>query len=156
MLRFGLVVAVLVVVVDQLSKWVILVQVMDPPRILPLAPFFDLALVWNRGISFGLFSNESQWGPWILTALALAIVAGLTFWLRRVTQRMLALAIGFIIGGAAGNVIDRIRFGAVVDFLDFHVAGWHWPAFNVADAAIAVGAALILIDTLFGESESLN
>ncbi len=156
MLRFGLVVAVLVVVVDQLSKWVILVQVMDPPRILPLAPFFDLALVWNRGISFGLFSNESQWGPWILTALALAIVAGLTFWLRRVTQRMLALAIGFIIGGAAGNVIDRIRFGAVVDFLDFHVAGWHWPAFNVADAAITVGAALILIDALFGESESLN
>jgi signal peptidase II len=88
--------------------------------------------------------------------LAAAIVIGLLFWLRRATQPLVVGGIGLVIGGAIGNVIDRLRFGAVVDFLDFHVAGWHWPAFNVADAAICVGVGLILIDSLLGRREMPN
>ena len=86
--------------------------------------------------------------PWLLSGLALAVVVALGFWLRRVAHPLVGVALGLIIGGALGNVIDRVRFGAVVDFLDFHALGYHWPAFNVADSAICVGAALLLVDGL--------
>ena len=149
-LKSGLLVAALVTVLDQLSKWVVLVMVMDPPRIIPVTPFFNLILVWNRGVSFGFLGQaSSDWVPWLLTALALAIMAVLAWWLRQATNRLMMLALGLVIGGALGNVIDRLRFGEVVDFLDFYIARFHWPAFNVADAAITVGAALILYDALF-------
>lgn len=149
MMRIGFAVAGLILVLDQASKAWMLYDVLDPPRVIPITGFFNLVVVWNRGVSFGLFSAESAWGPFVLSGLALAISVALVFWLRRVDHRPLAVAIGLVLGGAIGNVVDRVRFKAVFDFLDFHVFGYHWPAFNVADSAITVGVVLIVIDGLF-------
>jgi signal peptidase II len=99
-------------------------------------------------VSFGMLDSASRLGPWILSGLALAVVVLLLGWLRRVDHPLTSAGLGLIIGGAIGNVIDRVRFGAVIDFLDFHALGWHWPAFNVADSAIFVGAVLLLVDGL--------
>jgi signal peptidase II len=145
MLRQGLAIAGLVVVLDQLTKWAILTWL---ERAIALTPFFNLVLVWNRGVSFGMFDSASRLGPWVLSGLALVVVVLLLGWLRRVDHPLTAAGLGLIIGGAIGNVIDRVRFGAVIDFLDFHALGWHWPAFNVADSAICVGALLLLVDGL--------
>jgi signal peptidase II len=145
MLRRGLAIAGLVVVLDQLTKWAILIWL---ERAMVLTPFFNLVLVWNRGVSFGMFDSESRVGPWVLSGLAFAVVVLLLGWLRRVDDPLTATGLGLIIGGAIGNVIDRVRFGAVIDFLDFHALGWHWPAFNVADSAICVGALLLVVDGL--------
>jgi signal peptidase II len=145
MLRQGLAIAGLVVVLDQLTKWAILIWL---ERAMVLTPFFNLVLVWNRGVSFGMFDSESRVGPWVLSGLAFAVVALLLGWLRRVDDPLTATGLGLIIGGAIGNVIDRVRFGAVIDFLDFHALGWQWPAFNVADSAICVGALLLVVDGL--------
>ncbi len=153
-LRLGLVVAALVILFDQATKWWIIEVVMQPPRIiLELTPFFNLVMGWNRGISFGLFDGDSAVNVWILPLVALAIVAALVVWLRRVQGAWLASAIGLVIGGALGNVVDRLRFGAVADFLDFHIAGYHWPAFNVADSGITVGVAMLVLDSLFMRAE---
>jgi signal peptidase II len=154
-LTFGFGVAALTLVLDQITKWWIVGKVMDPPRAIEVAPFFNLVMVWNRGITFGLF-GDAHWGRWAFAALALAIVVVLITWLIRAGRRWVAAALGLIIGGAIGNVIDRVRWGAVADFLDFHVAGWHWPAFNVADSAIVVGVGLLLLDALFGRKDSLH
>ena len=151
MTRFGLVLALVVVVLDQVSKWWILAGVMNPPTVIPVTPFFNLVLVWNRGVSFGLLNQASAWIPWLLSALAAAICAGLVVWLRRADGRWLATALGLVIGGAVGNLVDRLRHGAVVDFLDVHAGGYHWPAFNVADAAITVGVGVLLIDALIAD-----
>lgn len=156
MMRIGLILAAVLVVLDQLSKWWILEIVMQPPRVVEVTPFFNLVLAWNRGVSFGMFSSESAYGPWLLAGLAAVIVLGLTFWLARADSRLQAVAMGMIIGGAIGNVIDRLRFGAVVDFLDFYAAGFHFWAFNVADSAISVGVALLLLDALFMGRRSPN
>ena len=145
MLRQGLAIAGLVIVLDQLTKWAILTWL---DHAIALTPFFNLVVVWNRGVSFGMFDSASRLGPWILSGLALAVVVLLLGWLRRVDHPITAAGLGLIIGGAIGNVIDRVRFGAVIDFLDFHALGWHWPAFNVADSAIFVGAVLLLVDGL--------
>jgi signal peptidase II len=145
MLRQGLAIAGLVIVLDQLTKWAILTWL---ERVIALTTFFNLVVVWNRGVSFGMFDSASRLGPWILSGLALAVVVLLLGWLRRVDHPITAAGLGLIIGGAIGNVIDRVRFGAVIDFLDFHALGWHWPAFNVADSAICVGALLLLVDGL--------
>ncbi len=149
MFQLALGVAAVVILLDQLSKWLILAVVMQPPRVIEVTGFFNLVLTFNTGVSFGLFSSESLVMPWVLSGLALAIVAFLLFWLRRHRRPLAAWSVGLIVGGAIGNVIDRVRFAAVVDFLDFHLAGWHWPAFNVADAGIVVGVGLLLIDGLF-------
>lgn len=141
--------AAAVIVLDQLSKWWIL-GLMDPPREIALAPFFNLVLAWNRGVSFSLFHSGAAYAPYVLSAVALAVVAGLLWWLRRMERPLPILAIGLVVGGALGNVIDRLRYGAVVDFLDVHAAGWHWPAFNLADSAITLGVAGLVIDGLFG------
>lgn len=138
-----------VIVLDQLSKWWILEHVMNPPRAIEVLPFFNLVLAWNRGVSFGLFSSAPAAGPWILSGLAVVISAVLAVWLFRTRDKWLAVGIGLIIGGAIGNVIDRARFGAVTDFLDLHAFGYHWPAFNVADSAITLGAAALILDSLF-------
>src|SRR5690606_1168418 len=114
--------AALVVLLDQLTKWWIL-GVMDPPRQIELTPFFNLVLAWNRGVSFSLFHSGAAYAPYILSAVALAVVAGLLWWLGRQERLLPVLAIGLVIGGALGNVIDRLNFGAVVDFLDFHAGG---------------------------------
>lgn len=149
--RFGLGVAAIILVADQITKWVILEQVMQPPRIIEVTGFFNLVMVWNPGVSFGMFGDSGEVGRWVLTVLALAISAFLLNWLRQVDHWLPALAIGMVIGGAIGNVIDRVRFGAVADFLDFHVLGYHWPAFNIADSGITVGVVLLVLDQLFGQ-----
>lgn len=153
--RYGMMIAAIALLLDQCSKYMIL-HVMELERIQPVAltPFFNLILVWNRGISFGLFNDHSnRWAslqPWLLSLMALLIVGILLAWLKKAQNRLFATAVGLVIGGAAGNILDRILYGAVADFLDFHVVGWHWPAFNVADAAICVGVAILCWDSMFG------
>ncbi|MBN08008.1 MAG: signal peptidase II [Rhodospirillaceae bacterium] len=145
----GLLVAVLAIGADQVTKWWILASVMDPPRIINVTPFFNVVLVWNRGISFGMFSNESMAGVWILSFLALIIVGFLFNWLRKAESKRVAISLGLIIGGALGNVIDRAVHSAVLDFLDFYIGSVRWPAFNAADSFITVGAILLILDSLF-------
>lgn len=151
--RLGLVAALCVLILDQLSKWWILAILMQPPRIIEIAPFFNLVFGWNTGISFGLFGGDSVLNAWVLPVVACAVIAVLLLWLTRANHRELGLSLGLIIGGAIGNVIDRLRFGAVLDFLDFHAYGFHWPAFNVADSGITIGAALMIVNSLFGAGE---
>lgn len=147
-------VAVTALVLDQASKLWILESVMQPPSVIEVTPFFNIVLAWNRGVSFGMFNQQSEYGPFLLTGLAVAIIIGLTVWLWRATTRASVLALGMIIGGAAGNVADRVQYGAVVDFLDFHVAGYHWPAFNIADSAVCVGAVILVLESLFTRGET--
>jgi signal peptidase II len=147
-LQNGLLLALLVIVLDQLTKWLVLAPFDLANNPTAVTSFFNLVLVWNRGVSFGMFNNAGAAGPWILTGLAVLVVCGLLYWLRQAVGWVTVTGLGLVIGGALGNVIDRIRFGAVVDFLDFHMAGYHWPAFNVADAAICVGAGMLLLDGL--------
>ena len=151
-LRRALSLAAIVLALDQASKWVILNQVMDPPRIVEITGFFNLVLTYNTGVSFGLFGGAAAaWKPWALGGLALAVSAGLLFWLTRQPERLLSLAIGLIVGGALGNALDRAHQPGVVDFLDFHLFGWHWPAFNLADSSIFLGVAILVLDGLFRE-----
>ncbi len=117
-------------------------------------PYFNLVRVWNYGVSFGMFNTDASYGPWMFVAVALAIVAALFTWLWRADNRLVAVALGLVIGGALGNIIDRIRWMAVFDFLDFHVGDWHWPAFNLADSGITVGVVLLLADGLLGGRRS--
>ncbi|MCP4329052.1 MAG: signal peptidase II [Alphaproteobacteria bacterium] len=145
MYRTALAAAGLIAVLDQLSKWWILAELMDPPRVISVTSFFALVLAWNRGVSFSLFSGQAS--PYIFAGVAVAIVVGLLFWLRRVDNRWVAVGIGLIIGGAIGNVIDRLRFGAVVDFLYLHAGNFYWPAFNLADSAITIGVGILIIDS---------
>lgn len=152
-LPVALVAAALVAVLDQASKWWIVAKLMQPPRIVPLTPFLDIVLVHNRGITFGLFNSDGALQPLLFTALAAVIAAGLLMWLKGVTRCWMAAAIGAILGGAVGNVLDRLRLGAVVDFIDAHIGDWHWPAFNVADSAISVAVVLIAVDALFSAKE---
>jgi signal peptidase II len=121
-----------------------------------VTPFFNLVLTWNRGMSFGLFNQESPWNAVLFSALAAVIVAVLLVWLWRSDSRPVAAGIGLIIGGAVGNVIDRLRLGAVTDFLDFHWGDWHFAAFNLADSGITVGVVLLLIDGLLSRRERPN
>ena len=150
MFRLGVIAAALVLAADQGSKWWVL-NVLRLPEIgtVPVLPVLNLTMVWNQGVTFGLFHQEGTWGPWVLTGVALAVVIALGFWLRRAETALVAVALGAIGGGAIGNVIDRIRFGAVVDFLHAHAWGWSWYVFNVADAAIVCGVAALLIDGVF-------
>jgi signal peptidase II len=148
MTRLGLMVAVLVFGLDQLTKWVALFVLDLPEQSITVTPFFNLVMVWNRGVSFGMLNSAGTLAPWLLSGLALAVVIGLLVWLRRTEHWLIAIGLGLVIGGALGNVVDRLRYGAVVDFMDFHAAGYHWPAFNVADAAICIGAAVIVVDGL--------
>ena len=136
--------AALVLVLDQASKaWVLAsFRLMDSQVV---TPFFNLVLVYNSGAAFSFLAGAGGWQKWFFVALALAISVWLVSLLRHHAQeRLLPTALALILGGAVGNVVDRLRFDAVVDFLDFHLAGYHWPAFNVADSAITVGVALML------------
>ena len=160
MLRFGLILSALVFVVDQITKWVVLDQYhfspegclemrSSPPcRFVELTPFFDLQMVWNRGVSFGLLRADGDLARWGLVALSFVISGVFVWWLKDAQRRMTAVSLGLVIGGALGNVVDRIRFGAVADFLDFNGLWFPW-VFNVADAAITVGAILLVIDMVF-------
>jgi signal peptidase II len=145
----GGVVALAVVLVDQIVKAGVLAYSARPdvdPT--PLTPFLDLALRWNRGISFSLFAHDSAFGQIALVALTLAVTGLLTLWLFRSRSWLPAVGLGLIIGGALGNAIDRVAHGAVVDYLDLHAFGRHFFVFNVADAAINIGVALLILDLL--------
>ena len=156
MLTRGLAAAIAVAVLDQLSKAGILGffagQALGEHQ--QVTPFFNILLIYNRGMSFGLFNGGGGLNALLFSLVAAAIVTALIYWLSRIESSLLAIAIGLIIGGAIGNVADRIRFGAVVDFLDFHIRSWHWPAFNVADGAISIGVAVMLVDGLLLRREA--
>lgn len=169
--RTGFLMALLVFVMDQVSKWAILEGIFRdrvqpngirldfftwishmpdrmPPVSVEVLPFFNLTMVWNEGISFGLFQGS---GAYILIALALIITVVFSVWLFKAQGWTQAVALSLVIGGAIGNVFDRARFGAVADFFDFHVMGWHYPAFNIADCGVVVGIALLVLDGLLLE-----
>jgi signal peptidase II len=136
--------ALLVLILDQISKtWVLAhFRLMDRQTV---TSFFNLVLVFNPGASFSFLADAGGWQKWFFVVLAFGISLWLLGLLRTHAQeRLLPTALSLILGGAIGNVIDRLRFDAVVDFLDFHVTGYHWPAFNVADSAITVGVVLML------------
>lgn len=148
--------AALVLLLDQVSKWAIIELVLPPPGGIPITGFFNIVLTYNTGVSFGLFQGEAAWQPYFLIAVNLAVSLGLLVWLRKQHGRLLAWAVGLVVGGALGNAIDRFHQPGVVDFLDFHLAGWHWPAFNVADSAIVCGVLLIVADGLFQPGRKSN
>jgi signal peptidase II len=153
--RFGLIVAAIACAIDQASKlWLLNVYDLANRGIVHLTPFLDLVLTWNTGISYGLFPQESDFGRYVLLALKLAAVVVLWVWLARAELRLTALSLGLIIGGAFGNAIDRLAYGAVVDFVLFHITtpgfNFTWYVFNLADAAIVAGVIGLLYESLFG------
>jgi len=155
MLRSGLFLSAAVVVLDQITKWAVLGPLkFSPPGCRQfgagcgereILPFFDLRMVWNQGVSFGLLTAGSETARWALVLLQAGIAGFFVWWLRTATRSLTAASLGLVIGGAIGNVLDRARHGAVVDFLDFGGLGFPW-VFNVADAAINIGAGLLLLD----------
>ena len=145
----GLLIALGVIIIDQASKYVIMHYVLADYAAMIVAPFFAIVRAWNTGVSFSMFNNYGIKGVYILSGVALIIVAMLLKWLKTEKSRLVQVALGFIIGGALGNVIDRIHLGAVFDFLDFYIGDHHWPAFNAADSFICIGAGLIVIHGLF-------
>ncbi len=149
----GLASALIVLVADQVSKWWILdvIHLPDVGQIV-LLPVLNLTMVWNRGVTFGLLTSFGQWSYLLLAAVALAVVAALVVWLRRAESRLVAVALGAIVGGALSNVIDRLRFGAVVDFIHAHIGNVSWYVFNLADAAIVCGVAALVLDGLLSHS----
>ena len=153
--RYGVIVALVVSAIDQAVKlWLLNVFDLANRGIVRLTPFLDLVLTWNTGISYGLFPQESDLGRYVLLALKAGAVLVLWVWLARAEQRLTALALGLIIGGACGNAIDRLAYGAVADFVLFHITTpsfkFTWYVFNLADAAIVAGVIGLLYESLFG------
>ncbi len=150
-LHLGLIIALSALVVDRISKWWIM-DVLELPKIqmVQIMPLFNLQWVENRGVSFGMLSADGDVGRWALVIVTSLIVFGLGIWLKSVQTRLLGIAIGLVIGGAVGNIYDRITFGYVADFLQFYVGDWSFAVFNVADSCITVGAALLIWDSFFG------
>lgn len=137
-----------IVLLDQLAKEAILGSLV-PYESIPVLPVLDITLMYNKGAAFSFLADAAGWQRWFFAVLALGIAAGIVFWLRRLRARaqwLLACSLALILGGAMGNVIDRIKLGHVVDFIHVHWRGAYFPAFNVADSAISVGAALMLLD----------
>lgn len=145
----GLLIALGIIIFDQISKYYILNYVLNQYGIIPYTDYFNLVKAWNTGVSFSMFNNHGNMGKYALCAVAIAIVLFLINWLKTESDKYMQIALGFIIGGAVGNVIDRIRLGAVFDFLDFYWGDYHWPAFNVADSFICIGAAMIIVHGLY-------
>jgi signal peptidase II len=147
-IRFGIWIAVAAYSADRVVKWVGIEWLDLPARSFVLTPFFNLVMVWNSGVSFGLLQNDSDLGRWLLIAFQVTVVLAFLLWLGRAHNRLLAAALGLVIGGAAGNITDRLAWGVVADFFDFHLGPWHFPVFNVADTAIFLGFVLIVVDSL--------
>jgi len=143
--------SLLVVGFDQLTKiWISATLALYES--IPVLPFFDLRLLHNEGAAWSFLATAGGWQRWFLSGLAIFVTGILIVWLSR-TQRQqywLASALALVIGGAVGNVIDRLIYGYVIDFIDIYYQGWHWPAFNIADSAISIGVVLLLIDALLG------
>lgn len=166
----------LLVLVDQLSKWWVIEMILRPrvfeaqgasqsflswltstgqelfpPAQIPVTEFFNIVMVWNKGVSFGMFASHAEWMPYILSGFALIIAAVMFVWFLRVAHLTIAVPLVMIIAGAISNVWDRVRFGAVADFLDFYLGDWHYPAFNIADCCIVVGVIVLAFDSLILE-----
>jgi signal peptidase II len=144
--------SLLVVVLDQATKW-LAEALLEPFRPVALMPLLNLTLMYNEGAAFSFLANAGGWQRWLFAGFALVMTLALTLWLLRLDrgERATAAALSLIIGGAIGNLIDRVQTGRVVDFIDFYVANWHWPAFNVADSAITVGILLLLVTSFRDE-----
>lgn len=147
---WGLAAAGVAIILDQATKsWALASAVAHEPN--QLTSFLNLVLVHNRGVTFGaLAGSGTPW--WVLSLVALVIITVLCVWLSRESSRIGGFALGLIIGGALGNVIDRWRHGAVTDFIDLHAGGWHWPAFNLADVAICCGVVVLMLHSIAGQS----
>lgn len=155
--RLGLIVAAVALVIDQAHKWWMLnVYNIEAKGEVAITPFFDLVMIWNPGISYGLFPQGSAGGRMVLIAIAAAAVAGLTIWLAHVRSAIGAAGIGLVIGGAIGNAIDRAVYGAVADFFSFHAFGFNWYVFNIADAAIVAGVVGLLYESLIGSHKKVS
>lgn len=151
--RFGLMIAALTLIADQATKYLVLKSVrLEVGERIAVTPFFDLVLAMNRGISYGLFQQDGFIGRWLLVLVNIAAIALFTFWLLRVNSRLMAAAIGLLIGGALGNAIDRALYGAVIDYVLLHWGEWRWYVFNLADAAIVAGVIGLLYDALLGRA----
>jgi signal peptidase II len=148
----GLSMALITLVLDQATKLYTLFA-FDLPVKEPVAltPFVNLIVVWNHGISYGLFQQNTELGRWALIVVSILAAIGLTYWIRRTSARLLAASLGLIVGGAIGNVIDRLAYGAVFDFIELHAGTWSWYVFNVADAAIVAGVVGLLYDSFILE-----
>ncbi len=151
-LGLGVAIAAVVFAVDLATKlWVLDGLALEATGPITVTPWLDFVLVWNRGVSYGLFQQDSEAGRWILVAVTVAATIALAAWMARTTSRLSAVALGLVVGGAVGNGVDRVVYGAVVDFVHFHVADFSWYVFNVADVAIVAGAALIVLEALRGD-----
>jgi len=146
-MRLGLLLPVAVIVLDQVSK-VLVLHIMEPYEVVQWTSVLNWVLVFNTGVSFGLFAGEAVFLRWLLVSLAVAVSVGLSVWLHREKRPLCFWAVGLILGGALSNALDRVVRHAVVDFIDFHVANWHWPAFNLADTAITIGVVLYVFASL--------
>lgn len=146
--------AIVTIVLDQITKW-LTVNYLDYgyPGV-EIAPFFNLVHVYNPGAAFSFLADQGGWQRWFFAGLAFAVTVLLSIWMYKAprTARWMPVAYALIIGGAIGNVIDRLLLGHVVDFLDFYLGNWHWPAFNLADSFIFIGAAMIIIDSFKKEA----
>lgn len=146
--------AILVVALDQGSKaWVS--AVFDYAETLEVLPFFNMTLVYNRGAAFSFLSDAGGWQRWLFAVIGIVVSVIITVWMSRLSlqQKRLSLALSLILGGAIGNLWDRAILGHVIDFIDVHYLGYHWPAFNLADSAITLGALLLIVDSLFAGGE---
>lgn len=145
---FGLLLALAVTLLDQWSKALVIDLATRTPFPIEITSFFNIVLTGNRGISFGMLRHHEAWAPLALVAATSCVALGLLVWMLRARQKQVIYALGLVVGGALGNIIDRARLGAVTDFLDVHWGVYHWPAFNVADSAIFVGVVLLAIDSI--------
>ena len=147
--------SVLVIVLDQITKQLAEAS-LHLAESVAVMPLFNLTLLHNTGAAFSFLSQAGGWQRWFFAAIALLVSTGIIFWLKRLSSDKLweALALALVMGGAVGNAVDRVVYGYVIDFLDFYYDSWHWPAFNVADMAIVVGAAILIIDSLWPRKQS--
>jgi signal peptidase II len=155
-LAFSIALSIGIIVLDQATKRFFEITFAEAGRVVPVTSFFNLVLVYNRGISFGLVSSGHPYAPYVLALVGVAVVAGLVLWLRRSSGGIQRLALAAIIGGAISNIVDRLDDGAVTDFLDFHFGTYHWPAFNLADVAITCGVAALLFESLWPRTRTIE
>jgi signal peptidase II len=160
--RFGLLVAAAIFALDQACKAVFLyglswIETLGQPtngKQIEVLPFFDIVMVWNKGISYGLLQADSAFERWLLAFFALGVTGFLVWWLRGIKDTRLALSLGLIIGGALGNVLDRMLYGAVADFFYLHAFGYGWYVFNIADTAVVLGVVIMALDLVISEWRS--
>ncbi len=154
--NIGVYLAALIALADQASKWWITSVALAETHFLRVTSFLNLRLSWNKGVTFGFFNDFSAWMPYVLIGVAVAILLLLLAWLYKAPSIYAALGLGLVMGGAIGNVADRLQYGAVLDFLDFHLMGYHWYTFNLADSAIVCGVGLLLLENWLVNRQKQN